>query len=266
MKVQLRDKEAMDSLTVANLRAYLQAHGWSNERSWGTWATILCKEERGKMWEVAVPNEAGGLLYTENVAEIIATLAEAEGRSQLDVFYDLANPMVGTLPRDVRKRDEKMPNVWCVRAEYGKYTSNFVSGGYIGLGWMPGTDLTLIKDRSELYPLYQQTYPQDTSNIVIGQQVGQISRFLLEISVGDYVITPTEDVSTLRYGKVTSAPYYLQSIPDDCPYHHRRATEWAEHTLNRSELSMPFRYTLQSAMTVFAVSHREEFLTANHWC
>ena len=91
MKVQIRDKEAMDSLTVSSLRAYLEAQGWGNDRPWGTWATILSKEGGGKMWEVSVPNEAGGLLYAESVAEIIATLAEAEERSQLDVFYDLAD-------------------------------------------------------------------------------------------------------------------------------------------------------------------------------
>ena len=89
MKVQIRDKEAMESLGIANLRAYLEAHGWGDERPWGTWATIFSKEERSKIWEVAVPNEAGGLLYAESVAEVISTLAEAEDRSQLDVYYDL---------------------------------------------------------------------------------------------------------------------------------------------------------------------------------
>lgn len=97
MKVQIQDKEALDSLTVASLRAYLESHGWSNDRPWGTWSTILSKEERGKMWEVAVPNEAGGLLYAEIVAEIIATLAEVEDRSQLDVFQDLAGEGADTV-------------------------------------------------------------------------------------------------------------------------------------------------------------------------
>ena len=97
MKVQIQDKEALDSLTVASLRAYLESHGWSNDRPWGTWSTILSKEERGKTWEVAVPNEAGGLLYAESVAGIIATLAESEDRSQLDVFHDLAGEGAVTL-------------------------------------------------------------------------------------------------------------------------------------------------------------------------
>lgn len=97
MKVQIQDKEALDSLTVASLRAYLESHGWSNDRPWGTWSTILSKEERGKTWEVAVPNEAGGLLYAESVAGIIATLAESEDKSQLDVFHDLAGEGAVTL-------------------------------------------------------------------------------------------------------------------------------------------------------------------------
>lgn len=108
MKVQIRDKEALDSLTVANLRAYLATHGWSNERPWGTWATILSKEERGRISEVAVPNEAGGLLYAENVAEIIATLAEAEERSQLDVFYDLAGAGSKVTAQANHKGDARM--------------------------------------------------------------------------------------------------------------------------------------------------------------
>ena len=103
MKVQIRDKEALESLTVANLRAYLEKHGWGNERPWGTWATILSKEGSGRLWEVSVPNEVGGLLYAESVAEIIATLAEAEDRSQLDVFNDLGGMDPGKMVQPNRK-------------------------------------------------------------------------------------------------------------------------------------------------------------------
>ncbi len=73
-----------------------------------------------------------------------------------------------------------MTNVWCVRAEFGTYTQAFVDGGYVAIGWMPELDLGTVRSRDSLYPLYKQAYPKDTSNIVIGQQVGQIARFLLE--------------------------------------------------------------------------------------
>ena len=262
MKVQIRDKAALDSLTVANLRTYLEAHGWGDERPWGTWAIILSKERCGKTWEVAVPNEAGGLLYAESVAEIIATLAEAENRSQLDVFYDLADPGIGTVPRGNRKGDNEMTSVWCVRSEFGRYTPQFVSGGYAGIGWIPQQDLTAVKHREDIYPFYEEAHPDDTSKYVIGQQIGQIARFLLEIEIGDYVITPTDDTASLRYGRVTSDPSYVESPADGCPFPHRRKIDWAKQPLNRQALSVPFQNTLRSSLTVFAVRHHEEFLSA----
>ncbi len=82
-----------------------------------------------------------------------------------------------------------MTTLFCVRAEFGTYTKHFVDGGFVAIGWMPNTDLSAVKSRDELYPLYKAEHPDDTSNIVIGQQVGQIARFLLEIQAGDYVIT-----------------------------------------------------------------------------
>ena len=34
-----------------------------------------------------------------------------------------------------------MTNVWCVRAEFGTYTKQFVDGGYVAIGWLPKSDL-----------------------------------------------------------------------------------------------------------------------------
>lgn len=264
MKVQIRDKEALESLTVANLRAYLEKHGWGNERPWGTWATILSKEGGGRVWEVSVPNEVGGLLYAESVAEIIATLAEAEDRSQLDVFHDLANLGVGNVTSVNPNRGDNMTNVWCVRAEFGSYTNHFVAGGYVGLGWGKLSDLSAVKDRDELYRIYEQAYPEDAkSKYVIGQQVGQVARFLFDIQVGDWVITPMADSALLRYGKVGPGAYYYEpEAPDGCPYPHRRKLVWTEQTLLRSSLSIPLQYSLRAAMTVFSISRREDFLAA----
>ena len=156
-----------------------------------------------------------------------------------------------------------MTNVWCVRAEFGTYTRQFVEGGYVGIGWMRGTDLTGVKTREELQPLYREAHPDDTSNIVVGQQVGQIARFLLEIQAGDYVITPAADTEWLHYGKVAPDPSYAYSEGDDgCPYRHRRRAEWAEKQLRRGEFSVPFQNTMRCSLTVFAVSQRDEFLSA----
>ncbi len=154
-----------------------------------------------------------------------------------------------------------MTNVWVVRAEFGTYTQHFVSGGYVAVGWIPGEDLSSIEIKEDLYPIYRKAHPNDTSNIVIGQQVGQIARFLLEIKASDYVITPAADTEWLHYGKVTGTPTYYYSDPGDgCPYPHRRKVEWAKKRLTRSEFSVPFQNTIRSSLTVFGISQRDEFL------
>lgn len=156
-----------------------------------------------------------------------------------------------------------MTNVFCVRAEFGTFAPQFVSGGYVAIGWMGRTDLGAITTRDELYPLYKTAHPDDTSNIVIGQQVGQIARFLLEMKAGDYVLTPAADTELLFYGRVAPDPsYFFATGEDGCPYRHRRRVEWARETLKRSGLSVPFQNTIRSSLTVFAVSQRDEFLAA----
>lgn len=153
-------------------------------------------------------------------------------------------------------------NVFCVRAEFGTYTKDFLSGGYAAIGWFPDTDLSGVRTRDDLYPLYRQAHPED-SNLVVGQQVGQIARFLVEVQAGDYIVTPAADTEWLHFGKVAADPsYFFAPNVDACPYAHRRRIEWAPQRLNRSAFSVPFQNTLRSSLTVFSISQREEFLSA----
>ena len=154
-----------------------------------------------------------------------------------------------------------MTNVWVVRADHGRYAEHFVSGGYAGIGWIDEDDLSKVKDRAALRPLYERAHPNDTSPNVIGQQVGQIARFLLEIKGGDYVIAPPTNTELLRYGRVAEDPsYYYVKEDDGCPFRHRRKVEWSEEPLSRSTFSIPLQYSLRSSLTVFAIAQREEFL------
>ncbi|MEJ7810681.1 MAG: restriction endonuclease [Gemmatimonadaceae bacterium] len=156
-----------------------------------------------------------------------------------------------------------MTNVFCVRAEFGLYTKHFVNGGYVAIGGIQDTDLSTVAVREELYPLYKAAHPEDTSNVVIGQAVGQLARFLVEMRVDDYVITPAADTEWLHYGKLTGNPSYNHAAGDDgCPYRHRRRVDWAKDRLRRGDLSVPFQNTIRSSLTVFAVSQKDEFFTA----
>lgn len=154
-------------------------------------------------------------------------------------------------------------NVWCVRAEFGKYANNFRDGGYVALDYNVGEPLPIDSDRTAYIHLYKKYNPNDVSNVVIGQQVGQLTRFCEDIQSGDYVITPSERNDVLYYGKVMEEGYYFDESPTDgCPYRHRRRVKWSKKTASRSTFSVPFQNTIRSSLTVFSISQSVEFLTA----
>lgn len=152
-----------------------------------------------------------------------------------------------------------MANVFCVRAEFGKYTSAFLDGGYVGIGWLPQHNLKDINDEKSLRELYIHAHPSD-SPVSIGQNVGQIARFLFEIKPGDIVVTPMFENEKLAIGKVTSEYYYE---PDKvCPFPHRKPMEWYKEPVLRSALSIPLQNTLRSSLTVYHVSRGDELARA----
>ncbi|WP_430971638.1 restriction endonuclease [Sunxiuqinia rutila] len=155
-----------------------------------------------------------------------------------------------------------MVELYCVRAEFGTYTEQFISGGYVSIGWLPNNNLSGIKKKEDLYPLYKQEYPKDKSNVVIGQQVGQIARFLMDIQPGDYVITPAKDTEYICYGVVEQNPYYFADMMvDACPYKHRKKVKWTKEPIQRSQFSVPFQNTIRSSLTVFSISHKKNFFS-----
>ena len=156
---------------------------------------------------------------------------------------------------------EKQTNLFCVRAEFGSLTNFFIHGGYVAIGWLPNDNLEKIGSREEIYPLYKKEYPKDTSNVVIGQQVGQIARFLLEMQSGDYVITPAQDTEFIYYGIVEENSYYYSDSSDGCPYVHRKRVKWNKGAIQRSQFSVPFQNTIRSSLTVFKISHKSNFFS-----
>ena len=159
------------------------------------------------------------------------------------------------------KETAKQVNIYCVRAEFGTYSQHFIQGNYVGIGWLRNIDLSKIKSKDELYPIYKENYPEDKSNVVIGQQVGQISRFLFDINPGDFVITPAQNTEFIYYGIVEENPYFFADSSDGCPYSHRKRVKWAKEPIQRSQFSVPFQNSIRSSLTVFYVSHKKNFFT-----
>ena len=114
MIVQIRDRDALESIPIVSLRAYLNSRGWKDVGIWGERPiTIFAMEHAGRTWEILVPHldTIGG--YAENMAESVAVLAEVENRSQLDVFADLAG-----IDADIHGKDATASDAYLDRAEY----------------------------------------------------------------------------------------------------------------------------------------------------
>lgn len=155
--------------------------------------------------------------------------------------------------------------LWCVRADSGTYTQHFVSGGYAGIGWTNlDRALNEFDSLDELKSAYRASHLDVKSNLIVGMQSGQIWRFFDEIRAGDFVVTPEVQSRWLRFGRVAPDPsYYFEAeTSDGCRYQHRRRVKWSKERLDRTEFSVPFQSALRSMLTVYELTHVDEFLTS----
>lgn len=156
----------------------------------------------------------------------------------------------------------EMPVVHMVRAAGGRHTKAFMQGGYVGIGWFEDQDLSSLiasGDKEQLRAKYHAYYADD-SNVRIGQNVGQIWRFLTQVSKDSYVATPTHDRSKLIVGKVIGDYEYFPDATDS-PYPHRRSVTWFDVHLSRNTLSVPAQNSLRAALTVFKIPQFDEILS-----
>ncbi len=89
MRVDIRDREVLSSLSLLSLRTYLKSRQWNDEGDWGTRATLFSKTHENRKWEILCPFRDTFADFAETMGEAIAVLATVENRSQLDVFHDL---------------------------------------------------------------------------------------------------------------------------------------------------------------------------------
>ncbi len=146
--------------------------------------------------------------------------------------------------------------VWCVRADSGQYAGEFLQKGFVGIGWLPQVNLLTVANRQLLRSLYQATYSHVSSPVVIGQQVGQIARFLWDMRAGDYVVTP-DGGGRIFCGIVQLDAYAYFDGNDSCPYRHRKRVVWAKAGIMRRECPPSVQKSLRSVLTVFQVSSQE---------
>ncbi len=89
MEVQIQDSEALRRVTPPMLCAYLKAHKWVHEQTWRNRIMVWSRKQDELTQEVLVPLRQHSDTYAVRVSEAVATLSKLDGRSQLDVYYDL---------------------------------------------------------------------------------------------------------------------------------------------------------------------------------
>ncbi len=150
------------------------------------------------------------------------------------------------------------PNVYVLRADFGRYTDTFKNENYIGIGWFQNEPATLdMTSKEALKEEYKKVYPADPP-MRMNQNVGQIYRFVNEMKEGDVVISPF-NTNELLVGKVTSKLYH--KTDKTSPYPWRKTVEWFPNLIDRHSLSVPLQSTLKSSLTCFRVIMCEEILS-----
>lgn len=151
-----------------------------------------------------------------------------------------------------------MPTVWGIhnRAESGL---DLVSDGFIAVGWEELGDISKLSvDRESLKVLLTQTYP-DVKPGAIPVWAGVLWRFIEEMKVGDYVISPNKADRTLNFGIIDGPHYYEESAPEVYP--NRRKVKWVRTGVSRDDFSKSALNEIGSAVTLFHVKrHAKEFL------
>ena len=131
--------------------------------------------------------------------------------------------------------------VWVVRADGGKNTAAVVAEGYTGTEWNE-LDLESCVDLDDIKVECRIKYP-DASEGAVGKRAGMLTKFLFDMDVGDWVLTPnSRDEGTFYYGMVQGRPSFEEvddeDVPvDGLPCRQRRPVEWRkEHLIETSEL------------------------------
>ena len=166
--------------------------------------------------------------------DLLKRIVEAEG-GVIQFGLDPANDDAGDTPVDeVDRKPNDEPSVWVVRANDGKYTDLLVRNGYVSIGWNE-MDLSLCADRDAVDAEHARVYRR-ASNPSKARAVTFISRFLFEIEVGDYVITPRSNQEGRFYYGVVKGDCTFNHI-DGRPHKTRRPVAWRSSDVReKSEL------------------------------
>lgn len=135
---------------------------------------------------------------------------------------------------------------------------DLIGGGFISVGWEELGDLSEIPiDRDDLKLRLAAAFPSAKPG-AIPVWAGLLWRFIKEVQVGDYVLSPRKADRTISFGVIDS-DFYVEAGEQLHP--NRRRVKWIQTGVSRDEFSKSALNEIGSALTLFQVKrHDSEFL------
>lgn len=141
--------------------------------------------------------------------------------------------------------------------------NDFKDSNIVAIGWEIG-DLS-GKSSDEIKQIMQLKY-SNSNNRSLGNNIAQVTKFVLDFQIGDYVISYNPNNRKYLIGRIISDYYFSDEIAKKYgfsnSYCHFRDVEWLGET-NRDDLSLNSFNSLNSFITVFNIkdSVKNELLT-----
>lgn len=159
---------------------------------------------------------------------------------------------------------------WFVRTNSGEYYTEYFNEGFIAVGLNEFKDTEFItKAESDpsykraLYEKIRAMVTDGTDKIVKpGLIINQLKRFMIEMSIGDIVLIPSENSQYISFGEITGDVEVIdESLIDDdaCPYTKRRHVRWIK-TIKKENLDPYLFKAIYSHHMITDVSEAAHFI------
>ena len=146
-----------------------------------------------------------------------------------------------------------MVNMWMVRAgENAFLIDDFKDLNIVAIGWSFG-DLT-GKSLDEIKQMIKDK--GGGNNKSIGNQAGQIYKFVNDLKIGDYVLSQNQKENKYLIGKITSDYYFSDVLDDkfeDNSYCNIRDVKWLGE-VSRDSLNNKTKKNLNAIITIFSIN------------
>ena len=156
-----------------------------------------------------------------------------------------------------------MPTLWMIRSgRNAELIDEFIGDCHASVGYGVRFDVTGLQTQQQFREACGTANPDPESEKSLSAWAGNIRRFVVDVNIGDYVITQAVDTGsekTYRFGVVVTEAYFAEE--DDNFHHHtRRRVHWDSLALQATELSAALLSSMSARLTVFSLDdHTDEF-------